>query len=288
MQLAREKKDEIDAIKPTSKTELAKALGVSRSSLYYQPKRPAIDKEIKGQIEAVLVEHPAYGHKRIALELKLNKKRIRRVMKKFNLKPYRRRCKRPVKKDDLGKLALPYKNEIKGICPKKPNFIWVSDFTYLRFGEKFIYLATVMDLFTREIVGWNISRYHNQYLVIGALLSALTRNKAAPIYLHSDQGSEYESIEYILKCQEHHIIISMSAKASPWENNFQESFYSQFKVDLGRTDRFDIIGELIEAIHATIHYYNQRRIHTSLRMPPQAFKEQYLNNISLKDVDKTV
>ena len=77
--------------KPQTKTDLAKKLGVSRSSLYYKHKRPALDEEVKRQIEAVLVNHPAYGHKRIALELKLNKKRILRVMKKYGIKPYRRR-----------------------------------------------------------------------------------------------------------------------------------------------------------------------------------------------------
>jgi hypothetical protein len=80
-----------------SKLELAKSLGISVSSLYYQAKRPAIDEEVKRQIESVQTDHPAYGHKRIALALKLNKKRIRRVMKKFNLRPYRRKSPKPIK-----------------------------------------------------------------------------------------------------------------------------------------------------------------------------------------------
>lgn len=98
-----------------NKKELARRLGISRSALYYQPKRPAIDLEVKTQIESVLTDHPAYGHKRIALQLKLNKKRILRVMKKFAIKPYRRRAKRPVKKTDRGKPDLGFPNLLKEI-----------------------------------------------------------------------------------------------------------------------------------------------------------------------------
>jgi putative transposase len=262
-----------------TKTELAKKLGVSRQSLYYRHKRPAIDEEVRRQIEAVMSDHPAYGHKRIAFELKLNKKRIRRVMKKFDLKPYRRR-KTPRKKGDEGKKATKYKNLISNICPIKPNVIWVSDFTYIRFGERFIYLATIMDIYTREIVGWNISRFHNAELILGALEDALSKYPA-PIYLHSDQGSEYDSQEYTATAEKINIKISMSKKQSPWENSYQESFYSNFKLDLADPNRFDLLGELIEAIHQTIKYYNTKRIHTALKMSPQEYRLAYSKNTRL-------
>ena len=273
MQIARDK--ELFPKKVT-KTSLAASLGVSRSSLYYQPKRPAIDLEVKAQIESVLVDYPSYGHKRIAIELKLNKKRIRRVMKKFNLKPYRRRSKKPYKKDDLNKSPTKYLNLIKNFCPIRLDIIWVSDFTYIEFQGRFIYLATVMDLFTREIIGWNISRFHNKELVIRALLNALSKAKSPPLYIHSDQGSEYDAIDYTKLCESNSIQISMSRKASPGENAFQESFYSTFKLDLGKTDRFATLGELIEALHLQIHKYNDKRIHTKLKMSPKQFREQYL------------
>jgi len=267
-----------------SNTELAKSLGISRSSLYYYPKQPIKDKIIKKSIQEVLAVHPSYGHRRIALELNLNKKRILRVMKKFNLKPYRRRTKRPIKKDDIGKPIVIYQNEIKNLIPLKPNLIWVADFTYLNFQGKFVYLATIMDLFTREIIGWNILATHNHLLVLGALNMALTKTKTTPVYHHSDQGSEYESYEYTNKLKENKIIISMSQKAHPWENGFQESFYSEFKLELGCIDRFETLGELIEAIHLQINYYNNKRIHTSLKMSPRKFKNQYLLKESLKSL----
>jgi len=257
-----------------TKTDLAQKLGISRQALYYAPKRDKVDQEIKVQIESVMVSHKSYGHKRIALELKLNKKRILRVMKKFGLKPLRRRARKPQKKDDLGKTETTYQNLIKLFCPVMPGIVWVADFTYIKFQDRFIYLATVMDLYTREIIGWNISRFHNAELVLGAFKDALKRNgPKPPKYFHSDQGSEYDSNSYTGLMLSLNILISMSKKGSPWENGFQESFYSQFKVDLGEVNRFDSLGELVEAIHQTFYYYNNHRIHTSLKMSPASFRK---------------
>lgn len=270
------KKNQKKLITQLTKTELARRLGVSRSSLYYQHKQPLIDEEIKRQIEAVLTDNPAYGHKRIALALKLNKKRILRVMKKFGIKPYRKR-KSPRKKGDENKKPTKYSNLIIDLKPERLNHIWVSDFTYIRFKERFIYLATIMDLFTREILGWNISRFHNQELVLGALEQAVkNHHDKLPEYLHSDQGSEYDSQAWTELAESLGIKISMSKKQSPWENAYQESFYSQFKVDLGDPERFEILGELIAEIHNAINYYNKTRIHGKLKMSPSQFKKQFL------------
>jgi transposase InsO family protein len=261
--------------KGVTKTELALSLGLSRQALYYKPKKPAKDLAMKIEIERVLSDHPAYGHKRIALELGLNKKRIRRIMKKFGLKPYKRRVKRPKKEDDLNKPSAIYRNLIKTFCPIKPNILWVADFTYIRVQARFIYLATVMDLFTREILGWSISGKHDRFLVLEALNMAFLRTGTMPLYHHSDQGSEYDSYDYIKKLESNRIAISMSQKSHPWENGYQESFYSQFKVDLGMPDQYETWGELIEAIHLQINYYNKSRIHTSLKTSPVKFREQY-------------
>jgi transposase InsO family protein len=261
-----------------TKTELAKKLGISRALLYYKHKRPALDEEVKQQIESVWTKHPAYGHKRLALALKLNKKRILRVMKKFGMKPYRRRLSKPIKIADLGKPALAVVNVSKLLCPLAPNIVWVGDFTYIRFQEKFIYFATIMDQFTREIVGWNISRYHNSELVVGALEDAFKRRTHVPVYLHSDQGSEYDSQMYQNTLKQLGIQLSMSDKGSPWQNGFQESFYSHFKLDLGRTDRFEHLGELGAALHQAVLYYNEERLHSVLKMTPKAFAQLNTRN----------
>ena len=235
--------------------------------------------QISGTI--ILAKHPAYGHKRIAIDLKLNKKRILRLMKKFNIKPYRRRSKKPDKKEDKGKAAIENAvNIYKLLCPIAPNIVWVSDFTYIKYRGKFIYLATIMDMYTREIIGIAISRFHNTNLVMEAFMDALKRIKTHPLYLHSDQGSEYTSDDYKMYVTEKKITLSFADKASPWQNGFQESFYQGFKLDLGDVNRFETLGELIEAIHQTMYYYNNERIHTSLRMSPVAYKLLYQKRVS--------
>jgi len=265
--------------KRESKTTLAKKLGVCRSSLYYKAKREIQDEEMRKQILIVLGLNPSYGHKRIALEFGLNNKRIRRVMKKFGIKPYKRRAKKFRKKDDEGREATKWKNEIIGFCPIRPNIVWASDFTYIKFQGAFIYLATIIDIYTREIIGWNISTIHNTNLVLGAIKHAIQRAGKVPTYLHSDQGSEYDAKVYEDYVLGKSIIISMSHKSSPWENAFQESFYSQFKVELGLVSRFETVEELIEEIYQMIYYYNNKRIHSSLKMAPAIFKQNYENRL---------
>ena len=255
-----------------TKTALAAKLGVSRGMLYYQHKQPVIDENLKIEIAKVLVHHPAYGHRRIALELSLNRKRVLRVMKKFHLMPLKRRGKKFVKQDDLGKPVAQFKNEIEGFCPIKPDVVWVGDFTHIRFCDSWVYLATVMDIFSREIIGWYLSTNHQKDLVIEAFLDAVDKRKTMPLYFHSDQGSEYESEEYLKLIKENGIIVSMSHKSSPWENGYQESFYSGFKLDLGSTNHYRELGELVEIIAKQLHYYNNLRIHTKLKTSPVKFR----------------
>lgn len=257
-----------------SKTQLAKDLGISRSSLYYQPKRAGIDEEVKHQIESVLTDHPAYGHKRIALSLKLNRKRIRRVMKKFGLKPYRQRSKPPFKPQDRNKPPTRYINLIESLIVIRPDQVWVTDFTYLKFHGQFIYIATVIDLFTREVVGFNISRFHNRFLVTGAVLNAL-EHYSPPEIIHSDQGSEYDSTDFTELMENLKIKISMSRKGHPWENGHQESFFGHLKGEGGDLNRFETDGELVAEIYRMIYYYNSKRIHSKLRMPPIKFRQKF-------------
>ena len=264
------KKDKIE-IRQT-KTALAKKLGVSRGMLYYQHKKPAADEVLKADIEEVMRKHSSYGHKRIALELKLNKKRILRVMKKFHLMPKRRRNTKFIKPDDLGKPETGYINLIERFCPIRPNVVWASDFTHIKFRDGWVYLATVMDIYTREIVGWHLLVNHTKDLIIEAFLDALERRQTVPAYFHSDQGSEYESDEYLSLIESNGILVSMSRKSSPWENGYQESFYSGFKLDLGPTNHYQDLGELFEAVAQTLYYYNNSRIHTKLKTAPVKFR----------------
>jgi len=268
---------EIEAKLPgVSKSLISKSLGIGGRNLYNQnTKQNDKDLILKDQILKVLELNPSYGHRRIALALEIGKKRTGRVMKIFGIKPYKRKA-RWAKKKDWGKPDSGFPNLIKGSCPVKPNIFFAGDFTRLIWNERIIYLATYIDLFTREIVGWSISTRHTTELVIEAFLDAV-RNVGLPAISHTDQGSEYNSKEYTNFVEGLGVKISMSAKASPWENAYQESFYDNFKTDLGAEfERFETIGEFVEAIHQTICYYNNQRIHTKLKMSPVKFKLKFL------------
>lgn len=257
----------------TTKTTLAKKLGISRSTLYYKPKKPPCDEEDKNKIIAVMKDHPAYGHRRVATALQVNHKKTGRLMKKFGLKPKIRRGYHLVKPDDRNRLETKVKNILKVLCPLRPNIVWAGDFTYLWFQDRFWYVATVLDVFSREVVGWHIANHHTTALIMEAYQDALRRTGRSVIYFHSDQGSEYVAEAYESLLKTHDTIPSHSRKSSPWENGFQESFYNNFKLELGDVKRFDHVGQLIEAIHRQIRYYNTARIHSALHMPPVIYRK---------------
>lgn len=256
-------------------------MGISKANYFYQSTQPSKDEILKGNILSILESNPSYGHRRIALALKINKKRARRVMNLYGIKPYKRKARWRKRRDERRPESV-FTNQIKGSFPIVPNLTWVSDFTYLRFNSKFIYLCTFMDLYTREIVGWSLSARHTKDLIINTFFDAFENKGVLPKFVHSDQGSEYNCFEYTKLISDLGVIVSMSKKASPWENGYQESFYDNFKTDLGlEFDRFNSIGEFVEAIHQQINYYNQRRIHTSLKMAPAQFKQQYIQKLNL-------
>lgn len=257
---------------------LAKLLQLSRRILYEkQADKHTTDMLVREQILSVLEIHPSYGHRRIALSLGLGKKKIRRIMKQYGIKPYKRQG-RWRKRRDERRDPQPYPNFVKGRCPLKPGSVLVGDFTHLTYQSKILYLSTYMDLCTREIVGWYVSSRHTKEIVLEALLDAIKTLGHVPTTVHTDQGSEYCSKEYIGFLTDLGIQISMSKKASPWENGYQESWYNNFKTDLGlEFDRFNTMGELIEGIHQTIQYYNTQRIHTKLKMSPKQFKQKRQN-----------
>lgn len=256
-----------------SKATLARELGVSRQSLYYKPKLPGKDMRLKAEIEKVMLENRAYGHKRIALALAINKKRALRIMKLYGLQPQKRRPAHPNKPKDSCLAPMPIPNRIQGIRIEAPHHAWVTDFTYLPYDGRFVYLATLEDVFTREVVGFETSVRHSADLVAQALLNALNRYPA-PLIAHSDQGSEYRSEVYLNMLKSFHIQPSMSDKASPWQNGYKEAFYSGFKLEFGHPECYATIGELIEAVAHHIHYYNHHRIHTALKCPPTLFAKR--------------
>lgn len=255
-----------------SKTQLARSIGVSRQTIYYKPRRPDKDIALRELILAALDTHPAYGHRRLAWHLKINKKAVLRIMHKYSIRPKVMRRKFIVRKDgDYAMERIP--NRIADLKQTRPDTAWAGDFTYLWFQGRNIYLATVIDTFTREILAWQLGLHHTSRLVVDVLQEALYRRGKAPKYFHSDQGSEYASqwcVQWLVK---HGIAPSWSPKGKPWNNGRQESFYSQFKLEFGTPFRFRTIEDLMEGIGKHIHYYNAERIHSVHRMPPRVFYE---------------
>ena len=262
-----------------SKSRLARELGVSRSSLYYKRKIPEKDEALRREIEAVMEENPGYGSPRVAIALGINKKRAERVMRKFNLKPARR-CKTPRKKQDEGQEPLKYPNILARLSPAAPDVVWASDFTFISYRGEFIFLCTVMDVFTGEVLGFNISRSHDARFVRLAIERAIKSTGCVPEWFHSDQGSEYASETVCLWLQGMGINISMNPKASPWCNGSQESFFGRFKTEFGDPDRFDSLAELLEALYEHIAYFTFQRIKNKLRMSPAQFRVKWLGERS--------
>lgn len=256
-----------------SKSALAKRLAVSRSSLYYKPKMADKDELLRQEIEEIMKKCPGYGHKRVALALGVSRKRILRVMKKFNLKPARR-TKPPCKPLDKGEeKGLPCVTKLWS--PIVPNVLWTADFTYIYFKGRHIYFAVVQDRYTAFVLGARIMVHHNAELVVQTMLDALRISGEVPEWFHSDLGSEYASKEFgdLLKLK--NVKVSASPKASPWRNPSQESFFGRFKQEFADPECFESLEELMSAIYQYVRYYNYERIHTRLKTTPYEFTERF-------------
>lgn len=257
------------------KTELARRLGVCRGSLYYKHKLPAKDEELRQRVESVMLKNPGYGHRRVADALGISRERARRVMRKFHMKPARR-AKVPKKPLDEGRPPEPYPDITAKMCPCVPHAIWASDFTYICYRGNFLYLATILDLFTGEVLAAQIMTSHPAELVLRPLLAALLRMGGIPEWFHSDQGSEYisEDVRQVLNLLG--VKISMAPKKSPWRNGSQESFFGRFKVEFGDPERFDTLDQLVEALYGHIAYFSNYRIKNRLHMSPADFRKRWL------------
>jgi putative transposase len=254
---------------------IAKAVGISPFHLNRIPKQIYKDQKLREQIEQTWETHPAYGALRLGIHLKVNKKRISRVMKKFSLKPPRRKLRKFCTKSTSHHT---YINLIKELIPTRKNQIWASDVSFFYFASRWWYLATIEDLFTREILAAQVSRHHDRWLVLSTSKQAIQNAGAVSDIFHSDQGTEFMARACTMFWEEHSVAISVSGKASPWQNGYKESFFSRFKAEFGDFNRFETPGEFIAQIYQQIHYYNHDRIHTALKMPPHQFAQMISEN----------
>ena len=261
---------------------MAQVLGICRKCLYYTPKLPVKDQALITQIREGHVERPEYGQKRMALHLKINHKRTERVMKLHRIRPPRQRTKHHY--CTVSTSQHPYTNLIQTIphAVIGLNHIWVCDVSYFKFKGRFWYLVTIMDQATRQVLSAWVGKHHDAALVLQCLKQAIMMAGALPVYFHMDQGKEFmaEAVTHYLELQG--VRISVSDKASPWQNGYQESFFGRFKAEFGDINRFETDGELIEEIYARIHYYNYDRIHTAIKMPPAIYAKQLSESLSRK------
>lgn len=210
------------------------------------------------------------------MALETGHNRVLRVMLKYGIKPPRRKLRGYYTTRSTNHHS--YTNLIKQLAISKPNQIWASDLTYIKYQGKFLYLATVKELFTRKILSARIGIQHNAELALTAIKSAVFNSKTNPEFFHSDQGSEYMAGICTGYLESIGTKVSVSDKGSPWQNPYQESFFDKFKTEVGDLTRFETVGELAEEIYSYVHYYNNFRIHTALKMPPQKFSELCLKN----------
>jgi putative transposase len=195
-------------------------------------------------------------------------------MRKFSLRPLRR-AKSPKKPNDCGRPATGRPNILGKWCPIEPDIVWVSDFTFIRFHDRFLYLATVLDVFTGEVLGFNVSDSHDAVLILGALERASLYTRTLPEWFHSDQGSEFDSDPVTTYFITRGVKLSNAPKGSPWHNGAQESFFGRFKVEFGDFERFATLSELLEEIYRMLFYFLELRIKNRLKMPPAVYRRQW-------------
>lgn len=260
-------------------------MGLSRSASYYISRKAPRDWALKCDIEQALREHPGYGSRRVARALGMNRKRAQRVMQLFGIRARRRTGRRF--RHARRTLTKAYQNLLHDVCPSAPHQVWVSDFTELSWQGRELFLCTVMDLYTREIVGWSLLTTHSAVLVLQALFMALL-HRPRPDIFHSDNGREYDARSVTGMLAEIGTRISRIHPGCPWENGYQESFYSRFKTEFGDPSRFRFLGELVAEVHWAIYAYNSTRIHSTLRMPPRVFAQQRARRLAEVSIVESV
>jgi transposase InsO family protein len=256
-------------------------MNINHKNVYYQSKKEIKDIIVKKNIEKTFENNPSYGHRRLALALKINKKKILRIMKKYKLKPPRLWYQKKFTTQSNPASYTQYTNLIKNsnVTTGSIGDIWSSDLTYIKYQNKFFYLLIIQDIVSKEIVGFNLSNHHDSNLVLKTLKEAIENTKIIPKIFHSDRGWELLSqncIEFIKNLK---IKISVSDPSSPWQNSWSESFFSRFKTEFGPFSRFDSFGELIESIYQYLNYYNTQRIQSKLKMSPYQFKQKILERV---------
>jgi putative transposase len=257
---------------------LCRALSCPRAGLYRAPATAAAEADLRRAVERLAGTWPTYGYRRITVMLRregraVNGKRVRRVMAELGLQgkaPPRR-----VRTTDSAHAFPRYPNLVEGLVVKRPEQVWVADITYVRLRAEFVYLAVLMDVFTRCVRGWQLGRSLDGSLALTALGRAL--RTGTPEVHHSDQGVQYAATGYVRQLTSRGVAISMAAVGKPEENGYAERLMRTIKEEeVALTEYQDFadarrqLGRFLDAV------YNRKRIHSSLGyLTPKEFEQQW-------------
>lgn len=260
-------------------TIICAVLDYPRSSYYYQS-QPPDDAELKTAIQEVAGAWPTYGYRRITIQVRrdkqwiVNSKRVRRVMRVLGIqgKGPRRKRRTTNSEHDFPR----YPNLVLNLTVTEPDQVWVADITYVRLATEFVYLAVLMDVFTRSIRGWRLIRGLEHDLTMTALNWALATGHVPQIH-HSDQGVQYAATAYVETLETRHVAISMAEVGAAWQNGFAERLMRTIKeqeVDLSEyrdyQDAYRQLGRFLDQV------YMHKRIHSSLGyLTPAEFERQW-------------
>jgi len=260
--------------------DICEILEVNRSRFYYEPSASPSEAVLLAEIEKLAGAYPRYGYRRITQMLQrqgytVGTRRVARLMRENHLLVAVKRASCRTTKSLQGE--KPWSNLIETLEVSREDQVWVADITYIRLKGRFIYLAGVMDVFTRTIKAWHLSPHLNQALTLKPLEEAFCHS-VCEIH-HSDQGVQYLSNAYVTTLQAHGVEISVARRGRPWENGYAERLIRTLKEEAIYLNDYHDIHEAREHIgHFITQVYNQKRPHSALAyLTPKEFQRKNLS-----------
>lgn len=260
-------------------------IGLSPSTYYYDPQRSRAsreheDAELRDAIESVQADFPKAGYRAVQRYLRrrgrwVGERRIRRIMRRFSLHAEIRRA--FVHTTDSNHSHRVYPNLLPGKYLTGLNQAWAADLTYIRIVNGFVYLGVILDLFSRKVIGWAISRHIDAELALAALRQAIQQRRPPPGCVHhSDRGVQYLCNDYVALLKEHRFAISNSAKGNPYHNAFVESFMKTLKQEEVYLANYETYLDVVENLPTFIEeVYNEKRVHSGIDyLTPSELEEQ--------------